>query len=278
MKKKYNPFSDNFDFVGDEITADLLVTGNGDVGGITEGSTVTAGTSFNDLMKTMLQSTVPPTYTIPEAGAILSPNGNVEIGTTTNITITPTFNQHDGGPFNNVVLKKDGTIITTQTTLTPYIHVSQIIGAGAITYSATISYDEGPIKDDNMGDPYPIGQIPAGTVVGESNIIGVYYNWYGAYGETPPVDGSDLRTLATTISNTFDLNTGTSAKSFVIGIPASKTLLSVFDGVTDLTANYPLSAITTVPDAAGNDVSYNVYILNVALPYSSNHVHKITLS
>jgi hypothetical protein len=75
---------------------------------------------------------------------------------------------------------------------------------------------------------------------------------------------------------TFNLNTGTVEKIFEIAIPATKTLVSVFDATAGffITGSFTLTTFN-VNDAGGTPISYNVYRLNNAVPYAINHVFNI---
>lgn len=74
----------------------------------------------------------------------------------------------------------------------------------------------------------------------------------------------------------FSMNTGTTEKIFEICIPATKTLVSVFDVTVGffITASFVLITFN-VNDAGGTPVSYNIYRLTNAVVYASNHVFNI---
>lgn len=267
---------------GGLITEDIESIGVGTVGGIDEGEIITEGTPLTGFVKRLIQKVIPPTYTPPTASLSISPSGNQEIGATLDFTLTPSFNQNDGGAVNQVVFRRNGSIIQTQLDLTPFVDTNRVVQAGSNPYSVEISYDDGPIKDDNFGNPYPIGQILAGTAIGNNSINGAYRNWYGTYGLTPPATGAGIRTLDFTYSNSFILNTGDTSLNQVVAVPSTKSLSSVIDLDAlnaNITSSYVLSGtITSVPDGGGNLVSYNVYILTLAVAYSENHRHDVTIS
>lgn len=109
--------------------------------------------------------------------------------------------------------------------------------------------------------------------------LGLPPNWYGSMMTRPTVE-SQVRGLASTQDDTFTINTGSNL-FHIVAIRASKTLVSVIDqdafGI-NLTSSYILSGITQVENSEGTLVAYKVYILEIAVPYSSNHRHNITLS
>lgn len=253
---------------------DILSFGVGDVGGISEGDTILSGTTIDDFIKNLVQSLIP--LVNPTASLSSSPSSTQEIGATINFTLTPSFNQNDAGVLNQVVFNRGVTLIQTQSDLTPYLDSNQIIQAGNNSYSVDISYDEGAI------DPQKDGVVPAGTVTGNRNIVGAYRNWFGPNGISEPNNGTEIRSLGYSYNNSFTLNTGSTATIHVIAIPSTKNLSSVIDLDAlnaNITNSYVLSGtLTIVPDGGGNSVSYKVYILTIAVPYSSNHRHSITIS
>jgi hypothetical protein len=138
------------------------VTSNFQVYGVTQGTysdgaTITAGTSLEDVVKNMLQTIIPPAYASPTL--TLSGSGllNVEAGTTLTPTLTYIFTQRDGGSGVGLTLKKNGVVLLANPD-GPYV-----IGDETIAYQATEDYSQGPIKNDNQGNAYPVGQIQAGT-------------------------------------------------------------------------------------------------------------------
>lgn len=256
---------------GGAIEEDIVSFGVGDVGGIADGDTLPEGSTLTDSFKQLLQKLIP--VVPPTASISVTPISTQEIGATIDFTLTPSFTQNDGGVINQVVFKRNGTIIQTQADLTPFVDTNQVIQAGSNPYSVEISYDEG------SADPQKDGVVPAGTAIGTNSVVGAYRNWYGAYGVLPPVDGDDIRTLGYSYNNSFTLATGTSALYHIVAVPSTRSLISVIDetalGV-DLTADYVLSGtITEVDDGGGNPVSYKVYILAIAVAYSESHNHNI---
>lgn len=264
------------------LTEEIIVAGVGQVGAVVDGEVFAQGTSFTESWKRLLQKTIPPTYTPPVVSLAINPSSTQEIGDVLSITLTPTFTKNDGGNYTSVSFKKGGTTIRTQTNLTPYVHHGQITQAGANEYTVEISYSEGPIKNDNFGNPNSDGRIPAGTGIGTNSFSGSYNNWFGPNGNSEPNNGLEIRDLNNSFSNSFTLNTGNTALIHVIAIPSTKNLVSVIDVdalSANITANYILSGtLNSVPDGGGNNIPYKVYILSIASAYSANHRHNIIIS
>jgi hypothetical protein len=151
------------------------------------------------------------------------------------------------------------------------------IGSDVITLSSTI-----PLT----GTTTQIFQISAyntqGTLfTGNYNIQSLYKIFYGD-SSTTPIDSPSVRSLTsnrfTNAGNTFSLFTGTVNKTFSVAIPSTNTLVSVFDvsaSNADITSQYVLTTFT-VNDIGGNPVSYKIYTMNQAVPYTTSHNHSIT--
>lgn len=107
--------------------------------------------------------------------------------------------------------------------------------------------------------------------------------FYGGSNQIPS-SSSDVRSLENKKIN-FDsviiLNTGSINKTFVIALPCGYIVESVYDEdalYVNLTNYYVKSnTLTQIQDAGGLNSGYNVYIMQNAIPYSSNHKHKITI-
>lgn len=261
-------------------TEDVTSLGVPQVGAISPGDTIPAGTTFTDALKQILIQTVPPTYTQPTGSVNSNPNSIQEVGSTINYTITPSFNQNDAGLLNGVVIEVDGALVSDSANDNP-VNYSTIVTLTSKQVTSEISYDDGPIKNDNQGNPDPTGRILAGSIINTILLRGSYYNWFGS-SSSQPSTSSDIRTLSNSFSNNFTLNTGNTNSIMVIAIPDTKNLVSVIDEDAlnaDITSNYILSnTLTQVEDGGNNLVNYKVYVLTLAIPYASNHRHKITIT
>lgn len=268
-------------------TEEHISFGVGDVGAIKEGDPIPSYTTMDLLVKQIFQALVPPTPPSASLNLSVSPINSLtqEIGSTVNVTLDPKFTTNDAGDITTVVLKKGSTELITQGDLSDYVHSNQLITSGTSgnSYNSTVNYEEGP------EDPLKEGTIPAGSKYSTRSINGVYKSWFGSTGETPPINGTELRNLSSSSSNSFTLNTGSPADPanpvadvLVIAIPSTKTLTSVIDLDAlnaELVDSYILNnTITQMPDASGTLYNCKVYELTLATEYSSNHRHIITIS
>ena len=123
------------------------------------------------------------------------------------------------------------------------------------------------------------------TSTNSSNVILAFLDaiFYGP-SEFTPTDQAAVRSLPSKTfidsANPFNLETGSSYKNFTVALPTSQVITEVLDLDAlnaNITANYTLSNFDIV-DGGGTAVNYNVYKMSNAIPYTSNHRHKITRS
>ncbi|WP_053405189.1 hypothetical protein [Persicobacter sp. CCB-QB2] len=255
-------------------TEDIPVLGT-NIGAIEDGQTIPAGTSVNAFVKMAARKQIPPTYTSPTLSLSIDPSNTQEVGSAIEVQLSADFENHDGGAANQTQYFLNDSVIEDQPGLAPDKTHNLTVELGDNDYKVQVDYNQGPVKDDNLGNPYPDGQIPAGSKTASKSITGANYHFYGPNGNTPPADGTEVRALGKTFANSFTLNTGVTDKVFVIAVPTSKALDKVIDQDAlnaNITASFVLSTtITTVPDASGADVNYNVYVMENAVAFPSNH-------
>jgi len=117
-----------------------------------------------------------------------------------------------------------------------------------------------------------------------SSVRQVNYNYILYFGSesAAATTSNDVRGLSNkrfpSAGDTFDFNTGNTLRFFNVAIPDGETISSVID-LDALNANITSSYINNpfnVQDFGGNNKLYNVYTMEVAVPYSSSHTHRIT--
>lgn len=115
-------------------------------------------------------------------------------------------------------------------------------------------------------------------------VAGSYRIFFAPVSVIPTTSAQVRAFVGTSIFNTgtttFTLNTGTTEVNFMFAIPATRNLTSVIDldaANANLTSSYLLTTFN-VDDANSVGVSYKVYSLTIAVPYSTNHRHQITIS
>lgn len=229
------------------LTEDIQVIGTS-VGAVPEGYTFPTGLNFTDFVMLISQKNIPPTYTAPTAqitgypDLIISGNpftGTVpltEVGTVKDIQFTTNFNQNDGGSSTATRIKKNGTTISN---LGIYTDLAVLYDINPTLYTAEFDYGQGPIKNDNMGNPYPTGRIGAGTAVSNTlTVIGTRVAFYGTPASTP-TNSAQVRVIGPSSFNTTNNPDVDAAGSNLVPSPTPSFTITIPIGATRVCFAYP---------------------------------------
>ena len=254
----------------------------GTIGGLTTGDTIPAGTTLDELITMLTQKSVPATYTQPGVTCRVSSGtaaGSYEVGTEINTTLQATFTQNDAGALTTLAINKSGggePIISGGTSPQTTDAQTFTLGEETVSFTATASYAAGAIKNDNLGNPSPEGQIQAGSKTSAAvSFVGKRNLFYGTgTGTTPEMTSELVRGLANkklgpTNGTTFDINVAAGQQYVVIAYPATlRNLTKCFyvEQNTDLVENFALQtkSVQGANGAAGAD--YKVYVYSMAIP------------
>lgn len=254
----------------------------GSVGGLATGDTIPAGTTLDELITMLTQKSVPATYTQPGVTCRVSSGtaaGSYEVGTSITTTLQATFTQNDAGALTTLAINKSGggePIISGGTSPQTTDPQTFILGEETVSFTATASYAAGAIKNDNLGNPSPEGQIQAGSKTSAAvSFVGKRNLFYGTgTGATPEMTSEIVRGLANkklgpANGTTFDINVAAGQQYVVIAYPATlRNLTKCFyvEQNTDLVENFALQtkSVQGANGAAGAD--YKVYVYSMAIP------------
>ena len=254
----------------------------GSVGGLTTGDTIPAGTTLDELITMLTQKSVPATYTQPGVTCRVSSGtaaGSYEVGTSITTTLQATFTQNDAGALTTLAINKSSEsspIISGATSPQTTDAQTFTLGEETVSFTATASYAAGPVKNDNLGQPSPEGQIQAGSKTSAAvSFVGKRNLFYGTgTGATPEMTSELVRGLANkklgpANGTTFDINVAAGQQYVVIAYPATlRNLTKCFyvEQNTDLVENFALEtkSVQGANGAAGAD--YKVYVYSMAIP------------
>lgn len=254
----------------------------GSVGGLATGDTIPAGTTLDELITMLTQKSVPATYTQPGVTCRVSSGtaaGSYEVGTSITTTLQATFTQNDAGALTTLAINKSGEsspIISGATSPQTTDAQTFTLGEETVSFTATASYAAGAIKNDNLGQPSPEGQIQAGSKTSAAvSFVGKRNLFYGTgTGTTPEMTSELVRGLANkklgpANGTTFDINVAAGQQYVVIAYPATlRNLTKCFyvEQNTDLVENFALQtkSVQGANGAAGAD--YKVYVYSMAIP------------
>lgn len=160
-------------------------------GGMTEEERRQLEKNTSDISTILNIVDTPPTYTRPTLSININPN-MIQHNTSTSITIRSTFNANDAGNVVSYTLTRNGESIYTGTTVTQYVDTISTSHNTSISYSATVEYSDGIIKDTLLGIPYPDTSIKAGSISSSGNVRAYALSYYGVVNTSTITDISGL--------------------------------------------------------------------------------------
>ena len=204
----------------------------------------------------------PPTYTRPTLTTSLS-SSNIRHNVSTSITITPKFTQNDAGAITSYSLTKGGNVIYTNTSVSAYTDTITLSHGSSVTYSATVNYGDGVIKNTLLGIAYPSTSIKAGSISSNATVKGYALSYYGVI-NTNSIDNVNNLTNILRTSKSSTLTFNMTNQRVVYMYPKSfGNLTSIKDANNfEYINSYTLSTMTL------DGVEYNVYILTDAVTIS----------
>lgn len=256
----------------------------GTVGGLKTGDTIPEGTTMDELIKLLTQKSVAPAYVQPGVTCRVSTGtsaGSYEVGTEINTTLQGTFTQNDAGALTTIEILKNGVSILSQAT-SPITTEAQTftLGEETVSFTAKATYAAGAIKDDNLGQPSPDGQIKAGSKTSSAvSFTGKRNLFYGTGVGTAPTVTSELvrglsnKQLGPSNGTSFNINVAAGQQYVVIAYPATlRKITKCFyvEQNTDLAENFTEQTISVqgANGAAGAD--YRVLVYQMAVPAAAS--------
>ena len=197
----------------------------------------------------------PPTYTMPTLN-ITSSKVAVEHTIPTNINIQSSFTKNDAGNVVSYSLSKGGTALIQGSSIEVYSDALTLTHGESATYTATVTYGDGAIKNTLLGVPYPSTSIKSGSLSKSITITGYAISYYGVVTNATYEGTTGLTTkLRTTKSDTITVNL-TNQRVIYMYPKSFGNLTSIKDANGfDYINSYTLS------NTMINNVEYNVYIL-----------------
>ena len=264
----------------------------GAIGGLKTGDTIPEGTTLDRLIQMLTQKSVPPTYTQPGVTCRVSSGtsaGNYEVGTEINTIIQGTFTQNDAGALTSIEIKKNGSSVLSSPT-SPVTTDTQTftLGDETVTFTATATYAEGKIKNDNLGQPSPNGHIQAGSktssnvsFTGKRNLF--YGTGVGAVPEltSEVVRGISGKQLNPSNGTVFNINIEVGQQYVIFAYPAIlrdvNQVMYVETNDTGMAKSFTKSNISVQGANGATGADYKVYSYGMATPAQAPMTFKVTI-
>ena len=271
------------------------VTVNGVTGlGIANGQTIPAGISFDDFVKMIVQKPIPATYTKPTIAIANNggqASGNVEAGTSITPKLKATFTKNDAGDLTAIsILQGSNSVKNGTASPLSYDGSAVVIGDETITFTASATYGDAPVKKNNLGAESKENWFAGGTITSsEYSITGKRNLFYGTgVGAVPTVDSAMVRglsntKLAPTQGYSFNITVDVGQQYIAFAYPSSLrdvnnvTYVEANDG--GMASSFTKSTVN-VADARGGEnglTEYKVYTYAMAVPAAASMTFKVTI-
>lgn len=280
-------------FIKDRTTEAVQFKGTS-IGNWTDGKTVPEGVTFTEWLKQAAQKPIKATYTQPSVSIANNggqASGAVESGTSITPKLRATFNKNDAGNLTKIEVLKGGTSVGNDTN-SPYNYTGNaiVIGDETISFTAKATYEEGEIKNNNLGEPSPDGHVLAGSVTSSVyNITGQRNLFYGTgIGELPELNSGTIRSLVNKKLNptqgySFNINIAVGQQYVIFAYPATlrdvNQVMYVETNDTGMASSFT-KTLVDVADARGGEnglKQYKVYSYRMATPAAAALTFKVTI-
>lgn len=266
-----------------------------DLGALSNGSNIPEGTSIDDLLNMITQKAIAPTYTQPTVTLAKSGEGtaagNYEAGTSITPILTATFNKNDAGDLTKLAILKGSSEVGSDTS-SPYTYTGEaiVLGDETITFKAQATYEDGPVKNNNLNKPDATGQIKAGTkdssalsFVGQRQLF-----WGTGVGELPTLNSETIRGLANKKINptqgySWNIPIAVGQQYVIFAYRATlrdvNQVMYVETNDTGMASSFTKTTVQ-VADARGGEsgkVDYKVYSYRMAAPAAATMTFKVTI-
>lgn len=272
---------------------DIVV--NGVTGlGIGNGETISAGATIDDIVKMLVQKAVPATYTKPTLSLANNggqASGNVEAGSSVTPKLKATFTKNDAGALSAISISKDGTAVAEGTT-SPLTYDGEaiVVGDETVTFTASATYGDAPVKNNNLGQESKENWFAGSTVASSSySITGKRNLFYGTgVGDLPEINSENVRKLtntklAPTQGYSFTINIAVGQQYIMFAYPSSLRDVNQveYSEANDkgMASSFTKDTID-VADARGGEnglMSYKVYAYKMAVAAAAPMTFKVTI-
>lgn len=127
---------------------------------------------------------IPPVYVMPSSSINLD-DQLLQVGSNLSVVFNQLFTPADSGGkiLNQEEILKNGAVIQTGSSS---FAENIVVPEGSVKYGGRVYYSQGPVKNDDLGNPSPDGRILAGNTISPVKTIqGIYPVFYKVYSSQP---------------------------------------------------------------------------------------------
>jgi hypothetical protein len=206
-----------------------------------------------------------PTGYLPPTASLTNFNTtNYEVGQVIVQNLNLNWNQNLAGSAISFTLYRNN-ILQAQLPASFVYPLNEVVELGTTTFKNVVSYNNGPILNNILGNPDSRGRILADSVETSRSYTGRYIQFYGSVAIIP----INLRTLPlSSFDNVNSFSIQVTENNTVLTIPDNKSLiLARTENFQNVTSAFTLSA-TSVKDASGVDRPYKRYVQTTSVPFN----------
>lgn len=266
--------------IGENNSFEVGVT----VGGIHEGMIIKDDDNLFQTLRRMLRPPVSPSYIRPTITITGTTPLNREIGEIITIVFTVSKVQNDGGRLLDYTIKRGDSIVYFEGD-NPFTE-SDIQLMEDTTYQASMEYEQGPIKNDNEGNPDPTGRIEEGVATSSITYLAQRKAFFGRLtNNTIPNDSDIIRALENNLLNPQNnsqlvCNVMAGDRGLCFAYPSTlREPTSIIPLSLGLNVRNSFTKITVSVEGANriSPVDYQVYYLINEFPFVNNDRYTLTI-
>lgn len=260
-----------------------------DIGMYTDGQLIPKDTPILDVVKNMLTKVENPVYVQPTLLMSSTQELIVESGTTISPELVIAFEKNDAGDLTGFRILEGLTELESDVAVvSPFVVPAHRIVDTVEQYKSEADYGDGPVKFNNLGTDYPVGQISTGTKVSNTIAVrGVRKAFYGTDATSKAIytTSEEIRNLNGLLNIVQGMNIeiaiplGTQKVTFAYP-ETIRDVLSVkyVEGMNVEIKDIFVKTVVNVEGAeGGNGINYKVYTYVPTVPFQKDVNYVVTI-
>lgn len=260
-----------------------------DIGMYADGQLIPKDTPILDVVKNILTKVENPVYIQPTLLMSSTQELSVESGTTIAPELVIAFEKNDAGDLTGFRILEGLTELESDVAVvSPFVVPAHRIIDTVEQYKSEVDYGDGPVKFNNLGTDYPVGQISTGTKVSNTIAVrGVRKAFYGTDAASKAIytTSEEIRNLNGLLNIVQEMNIeiaiplGTQKVTFAYP-ETIRDVLSVkyVEGMNVEIKDIFAKTVVNVEGAeGGNGINYKVYTYVPAVPFQKDVNYVVTI-
>lgn len=260
-----------------------------DIGMYADGQLIPKDTPILDVVKNILTKVENPVYIQPKLLMSSTQELSVESGTTIAPELVIAFEKNDAGDLTGFRILEGLTELESDVAVvSPFVVPAHRIIDTVEQYKSEADYGDGPVKVNNLGTDYPVGQISTGTKVSNTIAVrGVRKAFYGTDAASKAIytTSEEIRNLNGLLNIVQGMNIeiaiplGTQKVTFAYP-ETIRDVLSVkyVEGMNVEIKDIFVKTVVNVEGAeGGNGINYKVYTYVPTVPFQKDVNYVVTI-